>query len=94
MLGADHHGYINRLRAMATCFGDDPDQTLEILIGQLVNLLKDGEPVRMSKRAGNVLLLADLVDAIGADAARYALVALLGRSDDRPRLDLWATQDQ
>jgi len=74
MLGADHHGYINRLRAMVTCFGDDPDQTLEILIGQMVNLVKDGMPMRMSKRAGKVIVLADLVDAIGADAARYALV--------------------
>src|SRR6185437_5067324 len=73
MLGADHHGYIGRMRAMAACFGDDPDQTLEILIGQLVNLVRDGQPVRMSKRAGTVVTLEDLVDAIGVDAARYAL---------------------
>ena len=90
MLGADHHGYINRLRAMATCFGDDPDQTLEILIGQLVNLLKDGEPVRMSKRAGNVIVLADLVDAVGADAARYALVRASSEQMIDIDLDLWA----
>ena len=50
VLGADHHGYIGRLRAIAGCFGDDPDQTLEILIGQLVNLVRDGQPLRMSKR--------------------------------------------
>jgi arginyl-tRNA synthetase len=90
MLGADHHGYIGRMRAMATCFGDDPDQTLEILLGQLVNLVKDGEPVRMSKRAGNVVVLADLVDAIGADAARYALVRFSVEQSIDLDLDAWA----
>ncbi len=90
MLGADHHGYIGRLRAAATCFGDDPDDTLEILIGQLVNLVKDGEPVRMSKRAGNVVVLADLVDAIGADAARYALVRYSVEQSIDLDLDAWA----
>jgi arginyl-tRNA synthetase len=90
MLGADHHGYVNRMRAMATCFGDEPDQTLEILIGQLVNLVKDGEPVRMSKRAGNVVVLADLVDSIGADAARYALVRYSSEQTIDIDLDLWA----
>jgi arginyl-tRNA synthetase len=90
MLAADHHGYIRRLRAMATCFGDDPDQTLEVLIGQLVNLIKNGEPVRMSKRAGNVIVLADLVDAIGADAARYALVRYSVEQGIDIDLDLWA----
>ncbi|MGW7600379.1 arginine--tRNA ligase [Streptomyces antimycoticus] len=73
MLGADHAGYVGRMRAMAACFGDDPDRHLEILIGQLVNLVKDGAPVRMSKRAGTVLTLDDLVEAVGVDAARYAL---------------------
>jgi arginyl-tRNA synthetase len=90
ILGADHHGYLNRMRAMATCFGDDPVQTLEIVIGQLVNLVKDGEPVRMSKRAGNVVVLADLVDAIGADAARYALVRYSSEQSIDIDLDLWA----
>ncbi|HJQ43822.1 MAG TPA: arginine--tRNA ligase [Jatrophihabitantaceae bacterium] len=90
MLGADHHGYINRLRSMVTCFGDDPDQTLEILIGQLVNLVRDGEPVRMSKRAGTIVNLADLVDAIGADAARYALVRFSTEQAIDIDLDLWA----
>ncbi len=89
MLGADHHGYIGRMKAMAACFGDDPDRNLEILIGQLVNLLRDGQPLRMSKRAGTVVTLEDMVDAIGVDAARYAL----GRySVDSPidlDLDLW-----
>jgi arginyl-tRNA synthetase len=73
MLGADHHGYINRLRAMAACAGDDPDQNLEVLIGQMVNLLRGGEPVRLSKRAGNIITLDELVDAVGVDAARYSL---------------------
>jgi arginyl-tRNA synthetase len=73
MLGADHVGYTGRMKAMAACFGDDPDKNLEILIGQLVNLVKDGRPVRMSKRAGTVVTLNDLVDAVGVDAARYAL---------------------
>jgi arginyl-tRNA synthetase len=90
MLGADHHGYVGRLRAIAACFGDDPDRTIEVLIGQMVNLLKDGEPVRMSKRAGNVVLLADLVDAIGVDAARYALARYSSDSPIDLDLDLWA----
>jgi arginyl-tRNA synthetase len=90
MLGADHHGYIGRLRAMATCFGDNPDETLEILIGQLVNLVKNGEPVRMSKRAGDVVVLSDLVDAIGADAARYALVRYSIEQSIDLDLDAWA----
>jgi arginyl-tRNA synthetase len=72
MLGADHHGYIGRLKAAAAAFGDDPNSA-EVLIGQLVNLVKDGQPVRMGKRAGNVVTLEDLVDAVGVDAARYAL---------------------
>jgi arginyl-tRNA synthetase len=89
MLGADHHGYIGRMRAMAACFGDDPDQTLEILIGQLVNLVRDGQPVRMSKRAGTVVTLEDLVDAIGVDASRYALARFSVDSPIDLDLDLW-----
>ncbi len=89
MLGADHHGYIGRMKAMSACFGDNPDRNLEILIGQMVNLLRDGQPLRMSKRAGTVVTLEDMVEAIGVDAARYAL----GRySVDSPidlDLDLW-----
>lgn len=73
LLGADHHGYIARLKAAAAAFGDDPD-TVEVLIGQLVNLVKDGQPLRMSKRAGTVVTMEDLVSAVGIDAARYALV--------------------
>ena len=73
MLGADHSGYVGRYKALVAATGDDPKVNLEILIGQLVNLLRDGEPVRMSKRAGTVVLLEDLVEAVGVDAARYAL---------------------
>ncbi len=89
MLGADHHGYIGRMKAMASCFGDDPDTNLEILIGQLVNLVRDGQPVRMSKRAGNFVTLDDLVDAIGADAGRYALARYSSDSTIDLDLDLW-----
>src|ERR1700722_20029768 len=73
MLGADHHGYIARLKAVAAAFGDDP-ATVEVLIGQMVNLIRDGQPVKMSKRAGTVITLDDLVEAIGVDAARYSLI--------------------
>ena len=84
MLGADHHGYIGRMMAMVEAFGDVPNVNLQILIGQMVNLLKDGEPVRMSKRAGTIVTLDDLVDAVGVDAARYALV----RSSTDSQLDI------
>jgi arginyl-tRNA synthetase len=73
MLGADHHGYVVRLKAAAAALGDDPDR-LEVLIGQMVNLVRDGQPLRMSKRAGTVITLDDLVDAVGVDAARYSLI--------------------
>ena len=73
MLGADHHGYVSRLMAMCAAFGDTPHENLEILIGQMVNLVKDGQAVKMSKRAGTIVVLEDLVDAVGVDAARYAL---------------------
>ncbi|WP_405217167.1 arginine--tRNA ligase [Agrococcus sp. Ld7] len=74
MLGADHHGYVGRMMAMCAAFGDQPHHNLQILIGQMVNLLRDGQPVRMSKRAGTIVTMEDLVDAVGVDAARYALV--------------------
>jgi arginyl-tRNA synthetase len=95
MLGADHHGYVGRMRAMAACFGDDPDQTLELLIGQMVNLVRNGVPVRMSKRHGTVVGLDDLVDAIGVDAARYALARYSSDSPIDIDIDLWtrATRD-
>ena len=89
ILGADHHGYVGRLRAIAGCFGDDPDQTLEVLIGQLVNLVRDGQPLRMSKRAGTIVTIDDLVGAIGVDAARYALARYSLDSPIDLDLDLW-----
>ena len=73
MLGADHHGYVSRMMAMCALYGDEPGRNLQILIGQMVNLVKDGQPVRMSKRAGTVVVLDDLVQAVGRDAARYAI---------------------
>jgi len=69
LLGADHHGYVNRLRALAACAGDDMDQNIEILIGQLISV--DG--ARLSKRAGNIIELKDLIDWLGVDALRYSL---------------------
>ncbi|HEX6888220.1 MAG TPA: arginine--tRNA ligase [Candidatus Nanopelagicales bacterium] len=97
LLGADHHGYVNRLRAVAACAGDDPDEHIEVLIGQLVKMVKGGEEVRLSKRAGNIITIDDLVDEVGVDAARYSLIRypvdsplvldvdlLLKRSNDNP----------
>ncbi|WP_036970383.1 arginine--tRNA ligase [Promicromonospora kroppenstedtii] len=69
LLGADHHGYINRLKAIAACAGDDPETNIEVLIGQLVNV----GGAKLSKRAGNIIELRDLVDWIGSDAVRYSL---------------------
>jgi arginyl-tRNA synthetase len=95
MLGADHHGYLGRMKAMVACFGDDPERNLELLIGQLVNLVRDGAPLRMSKRAGTVVTLEDLVDAIGVDAARYALARYSSDSPIDIDVELWtrATRD-
>jgi arginyl-tRNA synthetase len=89
MLGSDHTRYVGRYKALVAATGDDPDAHLEILIGQLVNLLRDGEPVRMSKRAGTVITLDDLVDAIGADAARYALARASVDQQIDIDIDLW-----
>ena len=91
MLGADHHGYIARLRAAAAAMGYDPQQ-VEVLIGQLVNLVKDGKAVRMSKRAGTVITLDDLVEAIGVDAARYAMIRSSVDSSLDIDMDLWASK--
>jgi len=89
MLGADHHGYIGRLKAAAAATGDDPS-TVEVLIGQMVNLVSDGKPVRMSKRAGTVITMEDLVDAVGVDAARYAMIRSSADSTLDIDLDLWS----
>ena len=74
LLGADHHGYVNRLRAVAACAGDDMDDNIQVLIGQLVKITRGGEEVRLSKRAGNIVTLEDLVEEVGVDAARYSLI--------------------
>ena len=84
MLGADHHGYIGRMMAMCAAFGDEPGVNMQILIGQLVNVMKNGKPVRMSKRAGNVVTIDDLVEAVGVDAARYSLA----RTDYNTSVDI------
>ena len=73
MLGADHHGYVQRMMAICAAFGDTPGTHMEILIGQMVNLVRAGQPVKMSKRAGTVITMEDLVEAVGVDAARYSL---------------------
>ncbi|MEU4294121.1 arginine--tRNA ligase [Kribbella sp. NPDC026596] len=73
LLGADHHGYVNRLKAIAACAGDDPEQNIQILIGQLVKILKGGEEMRLSKRAGTIVTLAELVEEGGVDPLRYTL---------------------
>jgi arginyl-tRNA synthetase len=84
MLGADHHGYVPRMMALCAAYGDEPGVNLEIMIGQLVYLVRNGEPVRMSKRAGTVVTMEDLVGAVGVDAARYALA----RSPINSNLDI------
>ena len=73
LLGADHHGYVGRLRAMAACAGDDPDANIEVLIGQLVKIMQGGEELKLSKRAGTLVTLRELIDLIGVDALRYTL---------------------
>ncbi|MCL8024797.1 arginine--tRNA ligase [Nocardioides bruguierae] len=90
MLGADHHGYVGRMMAMCAAFGDTPGTNLEILIGQMVNLLRDGQPMRMSKRAGTVVTIDDLVEAIGVDAGRYALTRYSSDVNIDLDLELWA----
>ncbi len=73
LLGADHHGYVGRLKAMVACAGDDPERNIEVPIGQLVKIVRGGEEVRLSKRAGTIVTLGELVDLIGVDALRYSL---------------------
>ncbi len=91
MLGADHHGYIARLRAAAAALGYEPEN-VEVLIGQMVNLVRDGKAVKMSKRAGTVVTLDDLVEAIGVDAARYSMVRSSVNASLDIDLNLWASQ--
>jgi arginyl-tRNA synthetase len=74
MLGADHHGYVNRLKAIAACAGDDPNYNIEALIGQMVKIMENGEELKLSKRAGTIITLEELVEKVGVDAARYTLI--------------------
>jgi arginyl-tRNA synthetase len=74
MLGADHHGYVNRLKSIAACAGDDSEYNIHVLIGQLVKIIEGGEEVKLSKRAGTIITLEDLVEKVGVDAARYTLI--------------------
>ena len=74
MLGADHHGYVNRLKAIAACAGDDPGHNIDVLIGQMVKIMENGEELKLSKRAGTIITLEELVEKVGVDAARYTLI--------------------
>ena len=74
MLGADHHGYIHRLKATAACAGDDPEYNIHVLVGQLVKIMEGGEELKLSKRAGTIITLEELVEKVGVDAARYTLI--------------------
>lgn len=78
--GADHHGYIPRMKAMMQAWGQKPE-SLEIVLGQLVNLFRDGNPVRMSKRTGDMVTFQELIDEVGVDATRYLM---LSRNSDQP----------
>jgi len=83
--GADHHGYIPRVNAAIEYLGFDSSK-LEVLLSQMVSLLKDGEPYKMSKRAGNVILMSDIVEEIGADALRFIFASK--KSDTALEFDL------
>ncbi len=74
MVGADHHGYVGRLKAIAACAGDDPQKNIEVLIGQMVKIMEGGEELKLSKRAGTIITLEELVEKVGVDAARYTLI--------------------
>ena len=89
--GADHHGYIARVKAAVAFLGYEPER-LEILLSQMVSLLKDGEPYKMSKRSGNVILMSDIVEEIGADALRFIFVTK--KSDTSLEFDVEALKKQ
>ncbi len=74
MLGADHHGYVGRLKATAACAGDNPEFNIHVLIGQLVKIMEGGQELKLSKRAGTIITLEELVEKVGVDAARYTLI--------------------
>ena len=74
MLGADHHGYVGRLKATAACAGDNPEYNIHVLIGQLVKIMEGGQEIKLSKRAGTIITLEELIEKVGVDAARYTLI--------------------
>ncbi len=92
-VGADHHGYTGRMKAMVACYGDDPDRDFHLLIGQMVNVIRDGLPVKMSKRAGTYVDFDEVVAAVGVDAARYSLVRSSMDSDLTLDVDLVTRHD-
>ena len=89
--GADHHGHVSRVKAAIAELGHDPDE-LEVLLTQLVNLVRAGKPVRLSKRAGDIIELADVLGEVGADAAR--LTYLLQSVDSAQTFDLEVVSSQ
>ncbi|MFZ9658959.1 MAG: arginine--tRNA ligase [Arcobacteraceae bacterium] len=89
--GADHHGYITRVKAAVSFLGFDSSK-LEILLSQMVALLKGGEPYKMSKRAGNVILMSEITDEIGADALRF--IFLTKKSDTHLEFDIDVLKNQ
>lgn len=92
LLGADHHGYVGRLKAIAACAGDDPEQTLDVLIGQMVKIMRGGEEMRLSKRAGTIVTLQDIVEVAGVDGVRYSLCRYPADSPMTLDLDLVTRQ--
>ena len=92
LLGADHHGYVGRLKAIAACAGDNPDETLDVLIGQMVTIMRGGEEMRLSKRAGTIVTLSDIVEVAGVDAVRYSLCRYPAASPMTLDLDLVTKQ--
>lgn len=91
VLGADHHGYVARMKAAMAALGHDPDD-LDIQILQLVKLMREGEEVKMGKRAGNIVELRDVVEEVGADATRFTY--LLQSIDSQQTFDLAAAAAQ
>lgn len=89
--GADHHGYIKRVKAAIEFLGNDSEK-LEIILSQMVQLLKGGEPYKMSKRAGNVILMSDITEEIGPDALRF--VFLTKKSDTHLDFDIDKLKNQ
>ncbi|MHB8512393.1 MAG: arginine--tRNA ligase [Actinomycetota bacterium] len=93
LIGADHHGYVQRMNSIIAAIGDKPEET-EFLIGQLVNLTRSGEPVRMSKRTGEFVTFEELIDEVGVDAARYTFLRQSSDTSMEFDIDLVINQSQ